>query len=265
MAFPPRPLAFVIAPTDQGTLIVNRFDFRLHDGGAVGVGAGLLNAARYDPHEVAVVQQLLALRRQHFGGGVMAIDCGANIGVFTVEWAKFMTGWGQVLSFEAQERVFYALAGNIAIGNCFNARAIHAAVGATSGVMRIPHPNYLAPGTVGSLELRPSDRTENIGQPIDYSEENTSPVSLITIDSLNLPRLDLLKVDVEGMEAEVLAGADATLARTRPIVFAEHIKSDRAELIGALAAHGYRHFIGPMNILAIHESDPSMSFIQAAS
>ena len=32
--------------------------------------------------------QLLALRRRHFGDGVIAVDCGANIGVHTVEWAR---------------------------------------------------------------------------------------------------------------------------------------------------------------------------------
>ena len=82
--------------------------------------------------------QLLTQRRQHFGDGVVVVDCGANIGVHTVAWAKGMTGWGQVLAIEAQERIFYALAGNITINNCFNARAFNAAVGAADGVLRVP-------------------------------------------------------------------------------------------------------------------------------
>ena len=65
-----------------------------------------------------------------------------------------MTGWGQVLAFEAQERIYYALAGNIAINNCFNARALHAAVTSEAGRMKIPAPDYLAPASFGSLELR---------------------------------------------------------------------------------------------------------------
>jgi len=44
-----------------------------------------------------------------------------------------MTGWDHVLSFEAQERLYYAVAGNIARNNCFNVKAIHAAVGNTDG------------------------------------------------------------------------------------------------------------------------------------
>lgn len=107
MAYPPRKLAFVLAPTDQGTLIVNRFDYKMVDAErGFGVGYMLLNQASYDAGEVATAQQLLALRRQYHGDGVFAVDCGANIGVFTVEWAKSMTGWGFVLAIEAQERVF---------------------------------------------------------------------------------------------------------------------------------------------------------------
>ena len=87
---------------------------------------------------------VLDLRRKHYGDGVVAVDCGANLGVHTVEWAKHMTGWGVVLAIEAQERIYYALAGNIAINNCFNARAIHAAVSNRPGTMKMPKPNYFA-------------------------------------------------------------------------------------------------------------------------
>ena len=100
--------------------------------------------------------QLLKTRRQNFGDGVFAIDCGANIGVHTIEWAQLMYGWGEVISFEAQERIFYALAGNITLNNCFNARAIWAAVGAESGFINVPMPDYFVPSSFGSLEIKKS-------------------------------------------------------------------------------------------------------------
>ena len=98
--------------------------------------------------------QLLQIRRKHHGDGVIAIDGGANIGVHTVEWAKAMTGWGSVLAVEAQERIYYALAGNVAINNCFNATVINAAISSESGTLQIPNPNYFLPSSFGSLELR---------------------------------------------------------------------------------------------------------------
>ncbi len=262
MAYPPRKLAFVLAPTDQGTLIVNRFDYKMVDAErGFGVGYMLLNQASYDAGEVATAQQLLALRRQYHGDGVFAVDCGANIGVFTVEWAKSMTGWGFVLAIEAQERDFYALAGNIAINNCLNARAVHAAVTTGPGVLRIPVPDYLSPATFGSLELRPSATNEPIGQAIDYREDRMAAVSAISIDSLALGRLDLLKIDVEGMELEVLQGASVTIGRCLPIIVVEHLKSPVGALRETLESHGYRCFDTPMNIVAVHTSDGTLAHL----
>src|SRR5499427_2647526 len=168
-----RNLAFVLASSNHGTMIVNRNDYRMVDAErGFGVGFQILQTGSFDPNEVKLVLDLLALRRQHHGDGVVAIDCGANIGVHTIEWAKAMTGWGSVLSIEAQERIYYALAGNIAINNCFNAIAVNAVITDKPGVFMVPQPNYLVPASFGSLELRKSDNTEFIGQAIDYSEVN---------------------------------------------------------------------------------------------
>ena len=258
MASTPRKIGFILAATDQGTLILNRFDYHMIDAKAgYGVGFTLLERSAYDTDEVTLVGQLLAFRRHYFGDGVIALDCGANIGVFTVEWAKAMTGWGSVLAIEAQERIYYALAGNIAINNCFNARAIHAAVDAQPGTLRIPRPDYLSPGTFGSLELRYSPNAEFIGQSIDYSEANLTPVPAISIDSLALPRIDLLKIDVERMEMAVLTGAQQSIGRHLPIILVERLKAQEAELDALLAGHGYRRYRIGLNLLAIHPSDPT--------
>src|SRR5664279_672198 len=114
-----RTLAFVLASSNHGAMIVNRFDYQLTaPGRGFGVGFQILERGCFDPQEVELAIQLLELRRIHNGDGVVAIDCGANIGVHTVEWAIAMTGWGSVVSIEAQERIYYALAGNIALNNC---------------------------------------------------------------------------------------------------------------------------------------------------
>lgn len=265
MANPPRKIAFVLASTDHGTLIVNRFDYRMVNATeGYGVGHFLLETSSYEPQEGSVAMQLLGLRRQHFGDGAVAVDCGANIGVHTVEWAKGMTRWGRVIAIEAQERIYYALAGNITINNCFNARAIHAAVGAQEGSLRIPVPNYRAPASFGSLELRQSDATEFIGQNIDYSEQNLATVRMITIDSLNLPRLDLLKIDIEGMEIEALEGAKATVQRLLPIILVERLKVSVDALTTVLASYGYEWFALGLNFLAVHPSDPARQHINVA-
>jgi FkbM family methyltransferase len=257
-------LAFVMASSNHGTMIVNRFDYRMvaPDRG-YGVGFQILETAAFDPGEVKIALELLALRRKHHGEGVIAIDCGANIGVHTIEWASMMTGWGSVIAIEAQERIYYALAGNIAINNCFNALAVHAAVSSESGTMPIPNPNYFTPSSFGSLELRPRPSNEFIGQPIDYTD-NTVLVRKMTLDELNLPRVDFIKIDIEGMEMEALSGARETIARYCPILLIEKIKTDNRQLEQWLRDNGYQSMAFGINVLAVHHRDACLKDISAA-
>ena len=260
-----RKLAFVLAASNHGTMIVNRFDYRMVEPNTgIGVGFQILQDAAYDIEEVTLVLQLLDLRRRYHGDGVVAIDCGANIGVHTVEWAIAMTGWGSVVAIEPQERIYYALAGNIAINNCFNATALHAAVSSEIGIMGIPTPDYLTPSSFGSLELRQRDGNEFIGQTIDYSDAKLAQVRKISLDALKLSRVDLIKIDVEGMELEAAHGARDLLGRDRPILLVKSIKSDRAALTQFLAERGYQVIGIGMNLLAIHGSDQALTQVRVS-
>jgi len=259
-----RKLAFVLASSNHGTMIVNRFDYRMQDGGGIGVGYQLLERASFDPVEVELAVQLLEMRRRFFGDGAVGIDCGANIGVHTIEWATAMTGWGSVIAIEAQERIYYALAGNIAINNAFNAIAMHAAVSSVSGVMNIPEPDYLKASSFGSLELRQRADNEFIGQPIDYTDGKLVPVQQLALDDMKLPRVDLIKLDIEGMEMEALEGARQTIERCQPILLIEQIKTGRETLNAWLTARGYQPIDAGINIVAVHQSDPTLQQLNAA-
>ena len=262
---PKRRTAFVLTSTDHGSMLVNRHDYRLVGNGGYGVGFQLLETSSFDADEVGFVLQLLEGRRRHHGDGLIAIDCGANIGVHTIEWARCMHGWGDVLAFEAQERIFYALAGNLTLNNCFNARAIWAAVGASNGSLRVPVPDYMVPSSFGSLELRKKEGTEFIGQHIDYSDAATQTVQMMAIDSIGLPRLDLMKIDIEGMEMEALQGARDSIVRLKPYLLIEKIKSNEEELLRFVTELGYVVFPLGINLLAVHESDPMAAELHQAA
>jgi len=251
-----RPIAFVLAATNHGTMIVNRNDSYTANGTSFGVGYEIFGQSSCGQEEIDVALQLLDARKESFGAGVVALDCGANIGVHTVEWAKHMHGWGEVFAFEAQERVFYALAGNIALNNCFNARAFWTAIGAAPGTIRVPVPNYLVASSFGSLEIRKTSATEFIGQEVDYSDARTNETALRSIDSLRLDRLDFVKIDIEGMEMEALEGGRTSIGTYKPIMLIEGIKTDLGALTQFLKEHGYRYFTYGINVIAIHSSDP---------
>ncbi|MGC2659419.1 MAG: FkbM family methyltransferase [Bryobacteraceae bacterium] len=256
-----QPIAYVLTATNHGTLVVNRHDYGMVRGRGYGVGCQLLGTSSYEVAEVDLALGLLQERRQQFGNNVMAIDCGANIGVHTVEWARHMYGWGEVLAIEAQERIFYALAGNIAINNCFNARAVWAAVGAKSGTIHVPTPDYHSPANFGSLEIRKTDKTEFIGQEVSYTDRLVE-TRMMAIDDLALPRIDFIKIDIEGMEMEALAGAAESIARCRPQLMIEKIKSNEKGLTDFLAQREYRVFSFGRDVVAMHNSDPTASKVK---
>jgi hypothetical protein len=104
---------------------------------------------------------------------------------------------------------------------------------------------------------------EFIGQQINYLEEGCVKRRQITIDGLELDRVDLLKIDVEGMEIDVLGGAEATLKKHMPQLYIEVIKSDSDEMKSILRSFGYRYFSCGDNLLAVHESDKAGSGIVA--
>jgi FkbM family methyltransferase len=237
-----QPLGFVLASSDYGSVIVNRFDQNRHgDDPLFGVSYQILEAGMYEPAESALYLRLLRLCRQHRGDGLVAIDAGANLGMHTIQWARMMRHWGSVIAVEPQERIFYALCGNITLGNHFNAHAVHGALGDDCKRILVPQPDYLKQGSFGSLELRGHDDAEDIGQPIDYS--TGLGVDMFTLDSLKLNRLDLLKIDVENMELPVLWGGRDTIMRCQPFIAVETCKNDEDRLLGLLKEFGYQRMI----------------------
>lgn len=256
-----RPAPFITVATNHGTMIINRNDYHMvSETKGHGVGYQILNTSCYDQDEVFFVLELLKIRRGYYGDGVIAIDCGANYGVHTLEWARLMHNWGHVFSFEAQEKIFYALAGNIIMNNCLNVTARQLAIGREIGEIEISEPNYFIPGSYGSFELKRTENSEFIGQNIDFKNPNKI-VSMISLDSASLNRIDLIKIDVEGMEEEVLAGALNIVKNLKPILSIEVIKSDKNAIEVFLQNSGYIIFPFGLNILAIHETDMTLKHV----
>jgi FkbM family methyltransferase len=260
---PKRPINFVLASTDHGTMIVNKNDYNLDaKNERYGVGHSLFDQGHWELSAIQDVSKLLTIRRTNQEDNLVIIDCGANVGVHAIHWAKHIWGNGNVYAYEAQPAIFYALAGNTAINNCLNLYPRNQAVGIRKGKIQVPNLDFSKPASYGSLELEQDRIHEDIGQPVDYT--NTQEIDMVSIDSLN-QRADLIKIDVEGMEQDVLKGAERTINEHHPILMVEIIKSDARTLKQWILDHGYDIYPLGADILCVHQEDPTNTHIESDS
>jgi hypothetical protein len=89
-------------------------------------------------------------------------------------------------------------------------------------------------------------------------------VPTVSIDSLNLARVDLIKIDVEGMEMDALNGAAQCIGKLRPILLIETIKSDKSAIAAWLDNLGYTVLDIGINFFAIHADDKCLPHIKMA-
>lgn len=238
---------FVEVSTAHGAMIVPRFDYKRKDNGdyELGVGANLLEFGAHDMEGITFMAGLLDQRRQTFGAGVVMVDAGANIGTVTLSLARHMYDWGKVLAFEPQDPIFMALCGNVMKNNLYhNVKTYRSALGRQDGFIEFGTADYGAAGNFGGVNALAQ---ANIGQVLGKTQVPTR-----RIDSLGLLRLDLLKLDVEGMEIEALVGGMETISRCRPLIFAEWIICGKEPLISCLTKLGYRTADFGPDLIAAH-------------
>jgi len=192
--------AHVLAHSRYGHMLVNRHDLY--------VGEAHLHCGEYGEAEVAFLRALVR-------PGDHVVMCGANIGSLVVPIAQVITRAGRLLAFEPQRHVFTLLCANIALNNCHHVEAFRFAVGAERGLVRVPL-------------LDPDQKFNGGGVSVGVGDD---AVPCLSIDSMQLPRVDLLQADVEGSEFDVLMGAAATITEHHPVLYLE---ADRQEQRGAL-------------------------------
>jgi FkbM family methyltransferase len=131
------------------------------------------------------------------------LDAGAHVGT----WSRLMAAdFAEVIAVEPFADTCAALRANMAAFGCSNVAIHQVALGAT-------------PGFVSMAPLEPQhEAAKNTGARF---VKNGGEITRITIDSLALPSLGFLKLDIEGAEVDALAGARETIRRCKPIVLFE--------------------------------------------
>jgi FkbM family methyltransferase len=161
--------------------------------------------------------------------GMTVVEVGANIGSHSVALARACFP-GPLYLFEPQQRVFQILCANLALNGIGNAIAYPEACSDQAGMVIIPPLDYGATGNFGGVSVQ-----------ADADGVQGMRVRAIPLDSLDLAACDVLKIDVEGFEAQVVRGAAETIRKFRPLLYVENDRAaHQQELISLIAGMDYR-------------------------
>lgn len=163
------------------------------------------------------------------------IDIGANIGFYSLLSAKLIGDKGNVFCFEPIEKNIRLLKKNIKESQYKNIKTIQKAVSNENGIVKM---SLCYDGAMSSIITSESDHYEN-----------TTSVQVTTIDDYfknnfnEPPKIDVIKMDIEGQEGYAMEGMKKTLQRNKNIkIFTEFFPK-------MLRASGYipERFLGTMH------------------
>lgn len=153
--------------------------------------------------------ELLHLLGQWVGPDSICFDVGGNVGAVTLAMARAQRGGtGQVHTFEPAPANYARLQANVALNPDLAPRVtlVNRGVGRAAG------------------SLRWTEESDNPGNG-SLGTDGDIAVPVITLDSYcaerAIPRIDVMKIDVEGMEFDVLSGAAESLRRWKPKLYFE--------------------------------------------
>jgi FkbM family methyltransferase len=145
------------------------------------------------------------------------VDGGTNIGFFTIPVANRIQGRGsKIIGFEPQRQLFRALSGSLALNGYQHVYLHNCGLGKDAGQAELPAVDYSIAQDFGTVSLS-NDYTV-----VEHAWMPDRVVDVVSIDSMELPRLDFFKLDVEGHEVSSLAGAVETIKKHRPWIWVEY-------------------------------------------
>lgn len=137
----------------------------------------------------------------------VVLDVGANFGYLSMVWAQTVSQQGQVYSFEANPDVCQAFQKAITYNKFQNIKLVPKAVGNQNGTIRMFH----------------MDTTSNV-HAAEGSHDSFS-IEMLRLDTFmtseRLTACDLVKIDVDGIEYDILQGSVDLIERFYPIFVVE--------------------------------------------
>ena len=203
---------------------LGRFTVRIRGGPleglrwCVGTGSRFLRGD-YEPETTAALQAEL-------DEGDVFFDVGAHVGYLSVVGARRVDDSGRVFAFEPRPMNREFLLRHLRVNAVTNVTVLETGVAAEAGTRRFAIDTGSGTGHLseeGELEIRTVSLDEEIG-------------------AGRLPEPDLVKIDVEGAEAEVLEGMRETVRRARPVLLiSTHGPEPYRAVAALLEAFDYEH------------------------
>jgi len=215
--FPPPSfsLAFELSPGRSGAIF--------HHPGSDLISTALKDYGEWAHNEIELLLGLI-------DSGCCVYDVGAFVGTHSVAFAERVGPSGKVFAFEPNKSSFRLLVMNTCTERRANVRSFNLAVGASNGFVKSMTPDK------SNIGLSVLQETAD-----EFDRDRVSMKSLDTLDLDSDP--SLIKIDVEGMELDVLEGAAKIIARSRPFVYAEvNTVAKALTLLGWSREHNYRCF-----------------------
>ena len=229
-AAPGRPLA-VVPFLDDGTKIVA--DLR------TSLGRGLYR------YRVTYCDEDFEILRRFLTPGDTFVDCGANVGQFSLVAARLVGDAGRVIAFEPVPEVRAAPLRNVAVNGLANVAVLDVALGSANGTSAF----YATSDGGGLSSFAPRDRASAREIRVDVKRlDDCIP------DDVRRP-VPLVKLDVEGAELSALHGAMQLLNRDRPAWLVE-VEDDHLKRQGTSEAE-LRSFFSSVQYEAIPTPGPS--------
>ena len=220
----------------QLTLHTARHGDLLHFADDSVIGASLARYGEWAEQELHLLHQLVQ-------PGDTVIDAGANVGCHTLALARFVGSGGRVIAIEAQPAMYDLLATNVTLNGATWARCVFALADRASGTTSLALDLTAPAGNYGAVTFANGQRRRAVGARL--------PVAVLALDDLGLDRCALIKIDVEGMELDVLQGAQRLLLECAPhLYFEQATDGQRSQIFALLRGLGYQlywHVANPFN------------------
>ena len=180
---------------------------------------------------VGVEKQVVELVKELFGN--LFVDIGANFGYYSI---MLSNNFKEVLSIEPEPKNMSIVKRNTR--NIPNIRTLQVAIGESDGFSRL----FLSPTRPGAHATVPSGMDDRVFHSAFPSGiKHSIRVKTLTLASmLRSKTADLIKVDVEGAEWEVLAGAREIMDKIQSWLIELHDIKRKKELESLMASYNYR-------------------------